>query len=636
MKKIMKKIMSYMLITAVLITNLALVPVAASQEDATEEGKQQEASGEPGDTSDSGKVPAAKDGQTDKVEKPTAVPEPATYKAEQIIELACSTQNAVIYYTTDGTTEPSNNTADPNIKQYDPAQKFKVTANTAVDPAVAATTTVKAVAYVGENKSETETFRYTIDPNFMIAKPTASVASGTYKAAQTVMLTCDTPDVDIYYTTDGQDPNRDGKVGEKYDPAKPITVGKDLTLKVKAFEGDAESEMATFDYKIDPNFTVAAPTADPAAGTYQESQAVKLSCATPNAEIYYTTDGKTPDKTQNIGTKYDGSGIKVADSMTVKAIAYAGDASSEVAEYRYEINVPVTTEKIETVTVNKLTPAKRGEKPDTDAESAEPTKYTVKKVEWKEKTDDSKNLMDMSAERFQSQMNYFALITLKAKDGYEFDSVTLKAGLTAAVTIEGFNGKPSVYKFSSDEIIVASVYPTDKIATASADNNKITGIKSSYAKNATVTFNAIGAGSANEEVHGNERYIPVEYQVGSKSVEITGGEAAVSRSFKVASAGTYKVQVTFQKQVYDADAGDGGEWKDVADEIDVKSTSFKVTSKSPGGTPTRRTAKPTKASSTRAKNARTADETPIGTMAAVCLLAGTAAAVMTVRRRKNR
>ena len=73
------------------------------------------------------------------------------------------TQNAVIYYTTDGTTEPSNNTADPNIKQYDPAQKFKVTANTAVDPAVAATTTVKAVAYVGKQKSETETFRYTID-----------------------------------------------------------------------------------------------------------------------------------------------------------------------------------------------------------------------------------------------------------------------------------------------------------------------------------------------------------------------------------------------------------------------------------------------------------------------------------------
>ena len=50
-------------------------------------------------------------------------------------------------------------------------------------------------------------------------------------------------------------------------------------MKVKAFEGDAESEMATFDYKIDPNFTVAAPTADPAAGTYQESQAVKLSPA---------------------------------------------------------------------------------------------------------------------------------------------------------------------------------------------------------------------------------------------------------------------------------------------------------------------------------------------------------------------
>ena len=47
--------------------------------------------------------------------------------------------------------------------------------------------------------------------------------------------------------------------------------------------------------------------------------------------------------------------------LAVKAIAYAGDASSRGCQkYRYEINVPVTTEKIETVTVNKLTPAKRG------------------------------------------------------------------------------------------------------------------------------------------------------------------------------------------------------------------------------------------------------------------------------------
>lgn len=629
MKKIMKKIMSYMLITAVLITNLALVPVAASQEDATEEGKQQEASGEPGDTNDSGKVPAAKDGQTDKVEKPTAVPEPATYKAEQIIELACSTQNAVIYYTTDGTTEPSNNTADSNIKQYDPAQKFKVTANTAVDPAVAATTTVKAVAYVGENKSETETFRYTIDPNFMIAKPTASVTSGTYKAAQTVMLTCDTPDVDIYYTTDGQDPNRDGKVGEKYDPAKPITVGKDLTLKVKAFEGDAESEMATYDYKIDPNFTVAAPTSSPAPGKYTSVQEVTLDCATPNNEIYYTTDDKQdPDKSLNIGKKYTaGEKIQVSDSMTIRAIAYAGDAKSSVVKFEYVIEKPVVKEKIKSVKVTDLNPARRGEMPDTEAKSADPEKYTVEKVEWRDKTGKA------ISERFGADTEYYAYITLKSADGYEFDEIIKETG---NVKVDGYSLTP-VVSYNKNMITVATGYKTPSISTASADDNKITGIKSSYAKNATVTFNAIGAGSANEEIHGNERYIPVEYQVGSSdAVKLKTNKTTATGSYKVKSAGKYTMKVTFQKQVYDADAGDGGEWKDVADEIDVKSTSFKVTSKSPGGTPTRRTAKPTKTSSTRAKNARTADETPIGTMAAVCLLAGTAAVVMTVRRRKNR
>ncbi|MCH1983683.1 chitobiase/beta-hexosaminidase C-terminal domain-containing protein [Ruminococcus sp. OA3] len=635
MKKMMKKVMSYMLITAVMMTNLALVPVAASQEDATGKSDEvQETSTENAGAADvdkaekknvednSNTAPGAKNGT---VEKPTATPESATYKGEQTIKLECNTQGAEIYYTTDGA-EPSNDPANTSAKKYD--AEFKVTANTAVNPAVAATTTVKAIAYVGEDKSDTETFQYTIDPNFTIAKPTASVASGTYKAAQTVTLTCDTPDVDIYYTTDGRDPDREGKVGEKYDPAKPITIDKNMTLKVKAFEGDVKSELAAYEYKIDPNFTVAAPTADPAAGTYQESQAVKLSCATPNAEIYYTTDGKTPDKTQNIGTKYDGSGITVATSMTVKAIAYAGDASSEVAEYRYEINVPVTTENIETVTVNKLTAAKRGEKPDTDAESAEPAKYTVEKVEWKD--DEGK----AAGGRFEADSTYYAYITLTAVKGYEFDgSIFVQNKTCAAVKVDGYSGTPVVTSYGKDTITVATGYKTSNVETASADSNKITGIKSSYTKNATVTFSAIGAGSTNEEVHGNERYVPVEYQVGSKSVEITDNKASVTKSYKVASAGTYKMQVTFQKQVYDADAE---EWKDVADDTDVKEVSFKVTSTGStrkSGTTTR---KPTaKTTSTRAKNARTADETPLGAMAAVCVLAGTAAVVMTVRRRKN-
>lgn len=640
MKKIMKKIMSYMLITAVLITNLALVPVAASQEDATEKSDEvQETSKENADAGDldkaekknmedkSNTVPAAKDNRATAVNAPTATPESAIYKNEQTIKLECSTPNTEIYYTIDGS-EPSNDPANTSAKKYD--AEFKVTANTTVNPAVAATTTVKAVAYDQGNKSEVAIFEYTIDPNYAIAKPAASVEPDTYKNPKKVTLSCETKNVKIYYTVNNSIPDPKSPDSVLYTEGTEIDIDNTTTLKAIAFGGDVKSEMLEATYTIDPNLVVEKPTTSLAEGTYHEDQETTLLCGTAGAEVYYTTDGSDPDRDKGVGKKYNNEKIPLTETMQLKAIAYFSDTNSGVVSFNF------TIEKIRAVTVKGVTAAVNGEKPISKANVPKDANYEFVRMEWMEKVGESKALQPMSTERFQPNMSYYPYITLRAKAGYQFDQTTLDSGLTTAVTIEGFNGKSSVMKFQDDEIVVASVYLTGAVKTASADDNKITGIKSTYAKNATVTFNAIGAGSANEEVHGNERYIPVEYQVGSKSVEITDGEAAVSRSFKVASAGTYKVQVTFQKQVYDADAGDGGEWKDVADEIDVKSTSFKVTSKSPGRTPTRRTAKPTKTSSTRAKNARTADETPIGTMAAVCLLAGTAAVVMTVRRRKNR
>lgn len=627
MKK-MKKIMSCLLIATVLMMNLALVPAAA--EDMTGDQLKAASSDTKGAADDSGKAPAAKDGQKGSVEKPAASPEAATYKAEQTIELRCeNTPAAEIYYTTDGTTEPVKDLSDPAIKKYDSAQKIKVTANTAVNPAKAATTTIKAIAYVGEDKSEVVEFKYTVDPNYTIAAPTASVASGTYKTTQTISLACTTPGVDIYYTTDGKTPDRDTKVGEKYDETKPIILDKSATLNVMAFGGDVKSELATYDYTIDPNFTVAAPTADPAAGTFASAQKVKLSSATDGAEIYYTTDGTTPDKSQKKYTA--GETIEVAASMTVKAIAYVSDISSEVAEFEYVIDVPAAADKIDAVTVNGLTPAKRGEKPDKEAESAEPSKYTVEKVEWK----DAKG--KTVSGRFGANTAYYAYVTLKAAAGYEFDSSIFVQGDTcASVKVDGYSGTPLVSSYGKEAITVATGYKTSSTATANADDNKVTGVKSSYTKNSTVTFKAIGAGSTNGEVHGNERYIPTAYQVGSADpVDITGGKASVSGSYKASSAGSYKLKVTFQKQEYDADAG---EWKDVADATDVKEVSYKVTSASgtrKTGTTARKTTTKTKTTSTKAKNAKTADETPVGAMAAVCLLAGASAAVMTVRRKKN-
>ena len=63
--------------------------------------------------------------------------------------------------------------------------------------------------------------------------------------------------------------------------------------------------------------TVATPTLSPAPGTYDTAQSVTLSCATAGADIYYTTDGTSPDSSS---TEYTGA-ISVATTTTIVAFA---------------------------------------------------------------------------------------------------------------------------------------------------------------------------------------------------------------------------------------------------------------------------------------------------------------------------
>jgi hypothetical protein len=108
--------------------------------------------------------------------------------------------------------------------------------------------------------------------------------------------------------------------------------------------------------------TAQIPVISKPSGTYNASQTISFSDATPGAVIYYTLNGKTP--TETTGNRYTGPG-KLDTSATLKVIAYApGYAPSPVvtATYRFTVARPTISpaggsfKKPVTVTITGATP----------------------------------------------------------------------------------------------------------------------------------------------------------------------------------------------------------------------------------------------------------------------------------------
>ncbi len=92
---------------------------------------------------------------------------------------------------------------------------------------------------------------------------------------------------------------------------------------------------ATVTFEVDaPETACETPTFDPAAGEYEGTQNVTISCATEGATIYYTTDGTDPDNTKS---EFDPlHPIVVNANTTIRAIAIkTGLLNSAIAEAEY-------------------------------------------------------------------------------------------------------------------------------------------------------------------------------------------------------------------------------------------------------------------------------------------------------------
>lgn len=224
-----------------------------------------------------------------------------------VVTIESTTDEPIIYYTTDGTTipDPENAGEGKPTKVYYPTNK----------PTISATTTIKAIATkdgVTRSLVATETFTKVATPSV--------INNGTQ-----IVISCDTENATLSYSTDG---------GMTYtDYTAPLVASSYLgqTITAKATKtGWVDSD--TYSLHVDatcnmPTFTL----------NYQTG-AVTIESTTSGATIYYTLDETDPD---DHSTLY--SSLTLTEAKTVRAIAYKeGFSPSAIASVTYS-QVPTPT-----------------------------------------------------------------------------------------------------------------------------------------------------------------------------------------------------------------------------------------------------------------------------------------------------
>ena len=133
--------------------------------------------------------------------------------------------------------------------------------------------------------------------------------------------------------TEGCEYSFDGENWSDSNVKTGVKVGETVTGYKRYKETDQyNTSNAASASETMPKFTVKTPVVSPAGGSFAGSVSVTITCGTPGAEIYYTTDGSTPGSSS---TRYTGA-FTVTAPARVRAIAIKeGFQDSAVAEASY-------------------------------------------------------------------------------------------------------------------------------------------------------------------------------------------------------------------------------------------------------------------------------------------------------------
>lgn len=176
---------------------------------------------------------------TEVVKAPEADVTPGKVTKGTTVSLTCATEGATIYYTMDETEPTEKSTVYTEAISLGNEVKKVV---------------IKAIAVKAGKTSTVSTFEYMVSEDGTVEKqqvqaPKATPAAGAVAAGTTVMLTSDTADAKIYYTTDGKTPTTASTLY-----TAPITITAAVTIQAIAVkEGWKDSEVVTFAYTISSN-----------------------------------------------------------------------------------------------------------------------------------------------------------------------------------------------------------------------------------------------------------------------------------------------------------------------------------------------------------------------------------------------
>lgn len=191
---------------------------------------------------------------------------------------------STIHYTTDGTTTPDATTL--------------TTATSGDNIAISSNITVQAVGVFGTYVTPLA------GPQALEPAPCATPDISFDYTTSTVTITCATTGATLYYTTDGGTPTTGST---EYN--NPFSVASNVTIKAIAtltnWSNSAVAELTISQ--------VATPTIQS-----DGNNAISITCTTPGATIYYTTDGSTPTTGSS---QYSTPLQENVSGVTIKAIA---------------------------------------------------------------------------------------------------------------------------------------------------------------------------------------------------------------------------------------------------------------------------------------------------------------------------